>query len=85
MGERVITERTEKFQKALKHIKAGNQKIKIWKQIEKIIENPEIGKPMRNVRKGTREVYVSPFRLSYVYLKRGSKIILLDLYHKDEQ
>ena len=59
--------------------------IKLSKQIEKLIENPEIGKPMRYNRKGTREVYVSPYRLSYAYLKEKGVIYLLDFYHKDEQ
>lgn len=59
--------------------------IKLSKQIEKIIENPEVGKPMRFNRKGTREVYISPYRLSYAYFKENGIISLLDLYHKDEQ
>lgn len=42
-------------------------KIKTKKQILKIIENPLCGKPMRNLRKGTREVRVKPYRLSYYY------------------
>jgi mRNA-degrading endonuclease RelE of RelBE toxin-antitoxin system len=58
---------------------------KVKKLILKIIENPEIGKPMRHNRKGTREVYVKPFRLSYAYFPGENKIIFLDLYHKDEQ
>ena len=58
---------------------------KIMKQIKKISENPEIGKPMRNVRKGTREVYIKPFRLSYGYLIDQQVVYILDLYHKDEQ
>ena len=60
-------------------------KEKIIKQFSKIKENPEIGKPMKNVRKGTREVYISPFRLSYAYIKNEDKLIFLDLYHKDQQ
>lgn len=60
-------------------------KEKVKKQIRKIIENPEIGKPMRYARKGTREVYIKPFRLSYAYIPEENRIILLDLYHKDEQ
>jgi len=62
-----------------------NMKERIDKQIKKIINNPEIGKPMRNVRKGTRELYIKPFRLSYSYFKDEDKIILLDLYHKKKQ
>ena len=40
---------------------------------------------MRNVRKGTREVYIKPLRLSYAYIKEENKIIFLELYHKDQQ
>lgn len=60
-------------------------KKKITKQIVKIAENPEIGKPMKYSRKGTRELYVKPFRLSYEYIKEKSVVYILDLYHKDEQ
>ena len=60
-------------------------KEKIKTQLRKIIENPEIGKPMRYTRKGTREVYIKPFRLSYAYIPEENKIILLNIYHKDEQ
>ncbi len=63
--------------------KVNEERIK--KQIKKIIENPEVGKPMRYARTGTREVYIGSFRLSYAYLKEEDKLILLDLYHKDEQ
>ena len=73
------------FLKLLTKLKDSNLKEKIKKQISKIIENPEIGKPMMYSRKGTREVYVAPFRLSYIYLKEEGKIVLLDLYHKDKQ
>ena len=71
------------FQKAFSKIKDPVLKEKIIKQIAKLKENPELGKPMRYSRKGTRELYVSPFRLSYLYIK--DKIAILDLYHKDEQ
>ena len=74
-----------RFQNAFSKVKNEALKERINKQFEKIRENPEIGKPMRNIRKGTREVYVVPFRLSYAYLKDEDKVIFLDLYHKDEQ
>ena len=60
-------------------------KEKIMKQVKKISINPEVGKPMRNVRKGTRELYVSPFRLSYEYIKHENILYILDLYHKKKQ
>jgi len=51
--------------------------------IKKIIDNPEVSKPMRFGRKGTKEVYLPPFRLSYSYDKEQDILYLLDIYHKD--
>lgn len=73
------------FEHKNKKIKDSSLKTRIEKQIDKIIEDPEIGKPMRYGRKGTREVYVGSFRLSYAYFQLENKIVFLDIYHKDEQ
>ena len=73
------------FEKRYQKIKDEALKLRVKKQIAKIIESPETGKPMRHDRKGTREVYIPPFRLSYAYIKDEDKIVFLDLYHKDEQ
>ena len=73
------------FLKLIEKIKDAAFKERVKKQIAKIIQTPEIGKPMRYLRKGTREVYISPFRLSYLYLKEENKIVFLEIYHKDEQ
>lgn len=73
------------FLRKIGRLKDNRLKEKITKQIAKIINKPETGKPMRYARKGTREVYVPPFRLSYAYFPQENKIIFLDLYHKDEQ
>lgn len=81
----VIVEFVPSFERRLKKIKNQSLKDRLKKQIEKIIDNPEIGKPMKYQRKGTREVYVVPFRLSYAFIENDNKIIFLDLYHKDEQ
>ena len=78
-------ERSPQFLSILCKIKNKADQDRIKKQIRKIIENPETGKPMRYARKGTREVYVGSFRLSYAYLKEENKLIFLDLYHKDQQ
>ncbi len=72
------------FQKAWRKLDSSLQN-KVKKQIVKILESPEIGKPMRFERRGTREVYIPPFRLSYEYIKEKDKVIILDLYHKDKQ
>ena len=80
----VDVEVTPRFQKALSKTDVSTRE-KVLKQIEKVESNPEIGKPMRYARKGTRELHIAPFRLSYAYIKDENKIVLLDLYHKDEQ
>ena len=71
------------FRKDFKKIKDNSTKEKIIKQVSKIKDNPEIGKPMRYTRKGTRELYIPPFRLSYKV--EGNTVYILALYHKDEQ
>ncbi len=76
---------TKEFRETFSKIKDKLTKERIIKQIEKIKENPEIGKPMRNVRKGTMELYIGSFRLSYEYFKDKNLIYMLDFYHEDEQ
>ena len=71
------------FKKDFKKIKDKTVKEKIIKQISKIKNNPEIGKPMRFNRKGTRELYISPWRLSYKV--EEDTVYILALYHKDRQ
>ena len=74
-----------KFQTSFSKLKDNLLKEKIIKQIQKIKANPEIGKPMMHDRKGTRELYIKPFRLAYSYMKNKDKIIILEFYHKDKQ
>ena len=81
----LTVEYSDSVLKTINKIKDSLIKEQVKKQIKKILVNPEIGKPMRYARKGTRELYISSFRLAYSYLKKEQKIILLDLYHKDEQ
>lgn len=81
----VIAKYDSIFEQKMRKIKNTADKEKIKKQIGKILENPDVGKPMRYSRKGTREVYVSSFRLSYIYYQQENSLIFLDIYHKDEQ
>lgn len=53
---------------------------KLEKQIRKIIENSEIGKPLKYGR-GERCLYIRPFRLIYV-VKEGDLILLKFEYRK---
>ena len=73
------------FLKKISKIKDNLFKERVKKQIAKIIENPEIGKPMRYSRKGSREVYISPFRLTYKYYPQENKVLFADFYYKDKQ
>ena len=81
----VIVDFDPLFEKGVKKIKNHALKTRLKKQIEKIVGNPEIGKPMRYERKGTRALYIPPFQLSYAYLEDENKILFLNLYHKDLQ
>jgi mRNA-degrading endonuclease RelE of RelBE toxin-antitoxin system len=76
--------RTKKFEKTFDKLD-NSLKLKVIKQIEKIIVNPLIGKPMKYDRKDTRELYVKPFRISYNYFEDELTILFLNLYHKDKQ
>ncbi|MEK6819541.1 MAG: type II toxin-antitoxin system RelE/ParE family toxin [Nanoarchaeota archaeon] len=59
--------------------------IRLQKLVRKIIQNPEIGKPMQYERKGTRELYLAPFRVSYTYDPSSDILTFLELYHKKKQ
>lgn len=76
---------TQEFKEMFSKINDKLTKERIVKQVEKIKLNPEIGKPMRNARKGTRELYIGSFRLAYEYFKDRNLVYMLDFYHKDEQ
>ena len=72
------------FLKKIHKIKDTSVKERVKNQIKKTLENPEIGKPMRYARKGTRELYIGSFRPSYAYSKYENKMIFLYPHHKDE-
>lgn len=73
------------FEKTVRKIREAQLKERVKQHILKIISDPDVGKPMRYARKETREVYISPFRLSYLYDREQDTMVFLALYHKDEQ
>ena len=75
----------DKFKKTFSKIKDSLLKERIIKQIEKIKINPEVVKPIKNIRKGTRKLYIKLFKLSYEYFKDKNLVYILEFYHKDEQ
>lgn len=72
----------KEFENTFKKIKDRNTKNRIIKQIKKIIENPEIGKPYRYGRRGERSVYIGNYRL--LYALKGETLIILAFLSKDK-
>lgn len=66
------------FIKNVKGLDSFNRE-KLEKQIRKIIENLQVGKPLKYT-KGERSLYIKPFRL--IYAIRKEEIILLKFEHR---
>jgi len=75
----------DSFTRDFLKIKDKDLKNKIVKQLKKIIDNPEIGKPLKYSRKLTREVYVPPLRIYYSYNRHSEVLIILEISHKRKQ
>jgi len=71
---------TQRFERDLKIVKDSLTKLKIEKQIKKIIHDPMIGKPLRYNLKGERSVYIKPFRL--IYSIENNTLVLLRFEHR---
>src|SRR3989338_7573481 len=78
-----FAKRTEQGWKDIEEGRSTN--VEFEEFIKKIKDDPEVGKPMKYDRKGTREVYSGSFRLSYLYDKNKDLIYFVAFYHKDEQ
>ena len=55
----------------------------VVKKILQIAENPEMGKPLRNILKGRRRVHVGHFVLLYEVDEKDKRVIFLDFEHHD--
>ena len=75
---------SDKFERILNKLDKS-LKLQIDKLLDRIIANPEVGKPMRYERKGTRELYLGSHRLAYAYDQATDTLFLLNIYHKNEQ
>lgn len=71
---------TEKFERDVRKTRDSSLREKLEKQIRKIIENPESGKPLRYTLKGEWTIYVKPYRL--IYAVQSDKLILLRFEHR---
>ncbi|OQA58078.1 MAG: Plasmid stabilization system protein [Euryarchaeota archaeon ADurb.Bin294] len=74
-------EYTDEFRKCLKKIRDKKLQVKIKKIVEKIIENPEVGKPLQYELAGMRSVRIPPFRILYEY--NHDHLILYTFEHRD--
>ncbi len=70
----------EKFEKDVRKIRDNSVKARIYTEVEKIRENPEVGKPLKYGLKGERTVRINPYRLIYSVV--GDKLILLRFEHR---
>jgi len=70
---------TQNFEEEVKKLDFS-LKQKVVKQVEKIINNPEIGKPLRYNLKGERTIYVKPYRIIYSF--KNNTIYFLRCEHR---
>ena len=70
---------TDKFEKEVKKLDSSI-KSKVIKQIKKIIQKPDIGKPLRYDLKRERTIYVKPYRIIYSF--NHEAIIFLRVEHR---
>jgi mRNA-degrading endonuclease RelE of RelBE toxin-antitoxin system len=73
---------SKSFNKAITKLNNNSVKDNVKKHIVKIVNNPEIGKPLRYNLKGERTVYVKPYRIIYFY--EINIITFLVFEHRDD-
>ena len=71
---------TQKFERDVKKLRGGLVKERLEKQIRRIVEDPEAGKPLRYGLKGEWTVRIPPYRL--IYAVQGDRLILLRFEHR---
>jgi mRNA-degrading endonuclease RelE of RelBE toxin-antitoxin system len=58
--------------------------LEFQKKVVQLIENPFLGKPLKNIMKGKRRVHLGHFVLIYELLDNDHKVIFLKLAHHDD-
>ena len=72
---------THEFRRGIKKVRDKAMQKKVKKIIEKIIDNPDVGKPLRYELAGLRSVRVPPFRI--LYELSGDRLIFHTFEHRD--
>ncbi|MBU0456593.1 MAG: type II toxin-antitoxin system RelE/ParE family toxin [Nanoarchaeota archaeon] len=73
---------SEEFKKEFKKIKDKTTRIKMIKQLRKLSESPESGKPLKYNLKNHRSVRVPPFKI--IYRIEQDKIIINCFDHRKD-
>ncbi|MFT4283114.1 MAG: type II toxin-antitoxin system RelE family toxin [Candidatus Woesearchaeota archaeon] len=71
---------SEDFKKDFKKIKDKETRLKIIKQIKKLSETPELGKPLKHALKNHRSLRIAPHRI--IYRLEQEKIIINCFDHR---
>jgi mRNA-degrading endonuclease RelE of RelBE toxin-antitoxin system len=72
---------THEVRRQIKKIRDKDTQTKVKKLVEKIIDNPDIGKPLRYELAGLRSVRVPPFRI--LYELSGDCLVFHTFEHRD--
>lgn len=73
---------TEKFERDVRRVRDGLLRERLEKQIRKVVEDPELGKPLRYGLKGEWTVRVKPYRL--ICAVQGDRLVLLRFERRKE-
>ena len=74
---------TDEFQKDVTKIKDNLIRIRIKKLVQRLIDNPVSGKPLKYNYAGLRSLRIPPFRIIYEFNERGKTIILHKFEHRE--
>ena len=73
---------SEEFKKEFQKIKDKKTRLRIIKQLKKLSDTPEAGKPLKYEWRNHRSVRVSPFRI--IYRLERDKIIINCFDHRKD-
>ncbi len=71
---------TETFERQVRKLRDKTVKNRIRKKAQEILEDPEIGKPLRFELKGERSIRIPPYRL--IYAAVGDTLYFLRVEHR---
>ena len=71
---------TQKFESDVKKLRGSPLTEGLKKQIAKVVEHPDVGKPLRYGLRGERTLRAEPYML--IYAVQGENLILLRFEHR---